>query len=124
MKATDNQIMMAAATIASGTLSNPNIKYAEIKDIADISVRLAQAIAERVPEDETRKIGNDEDVKRIIKKYCKAHEGISTGRLKTAICTGEDVTTRKAEMLIYRAESLGYIENIGEHFPQYVLRTK
>lgn len=125
MKATDNQIMMAACQIASGILSNnaANIAEIEINILAKTAVKLAQAIAAEVPEDDDQNI-TDQEVHDVIYEFAMSHEALSSGKLNSLICTGTGMTGRRAKHLIYRAEKLGYIENIGNRWPQYVLRKK
>lgn len=125
MKATDNQIMMAACQIASGILSNPaaNIAEIEVSVLARTAVKLAQAIAEEVPEDDDTAL-NDDEVHDVIYEYAMSHEATPFGKLSSLICTGTGMTSKRAKHLIYRAEKLGYIENIGTRWPQYILRKK
>ena len=125
MKATDNQIMMAACQIASGILSNQaaNIAEVEVSVLAKTAVKVAQAIADEVPDDEDTAI-DDKMVQKVLKEYCTAYEGMPVGKLSSQIVTGEGMTARKAKHLIYRGEKLGIIENIGQRWPVYILRKK
>lgn len=125
MKATDNQIMMAACQIASGLLSHPTVEIAELdlNQLAKISVKVAQAIASEVPEDDD-KMMTDALVASVIGKYATASDGTPVGKLNSLICTGEGWSAKKAKHLIVRAESLKLIEDIGERWPVYILRKK
>lgn len=125
MKATDNQIMMAACQIASGILSNPaaNIAEVEVSVLAKTAVKVAQTIADEVPDDDDTNI-TDAEVHDVIYEYCASHEATSSGKLSSLISTGTGMSVKRAKHLIYRAEKLGYIENIGTRWPQYILRKK
>lgn len=117
--------MMAACQIASGMLANPGMKDSEIEitTLAKNAVMLAQAIADEVPEDDDTNI-TDQEVHDVIYEYAMSHEATSAGKLNSLICTGTGMSGKRAKHLIYRAEKLGYIENIGTRWPQYVLRKK
>lgn len=115
---------MAASQIAAGIMSNSNkyVEDIEIDTLAKASVKIAKAIADEVPEGDSGRRVSDKEIKEILTRYCKKWEGVPLNKLNSLICTGEDMTSKKAYNVICRGEHLGIIENVGTQKASYILR--
>lgn len=111
MKATSNQILLAASNILGGFMANCDIDQSKIKDYIDLSIMAAKTIAENI-EDDQDYLENTDELKTVIQEAFASNGGgeMNATLLAETIRAHNHLNRNLATAYVQQAARLGFIK--------------
>lgn len=115
MKATSKQIYLAASNIASGCLAHPANTYGSLEGLANMSVKIATMLAEKINDDEQEeKVMPLDELKKLMETYTFHNTPTNRTRLSNLLQADAGYAKYMAEALIDRAVFHNIIKEYDE----------